>query len=71
MRTVGPKWINDAFRFMDAMNPDGCVQQDNGLGEERPFVQGPYFFDKKDHWTKHGQHTFQLLKTITFYFSKR
>lgn len=57
MRTVGPKWINDAFRFMDAMNPDGCVQQDNGLGEERPFVEGPYFFDKKDHWRKHDFHT--------------
>ncbi len=38
------QWFERAYGFMNAMNPDNMTMNTSTLGDERPSIQGPYFF---------------------------
>ena len=48
---VDDRWIQDTYRFMISMNRDKLKLTLN-LGDERPYVEGPYFFRQKKFWDK-------------------
>jgi hypothetical protein len=49
VKMVDVSWIKDAFRFMKVMNRDD-ISIVGGLGVERPYIEGCYYFEGKKSW---------------------
>ncbi len=53
MKVTKLRWYEDAFNFMAAMNPDDLTYP-TMLGDERPSIEGPYFFEMGESWNQHS-----------------
>jgi len=49
VKMVDCRWIKNAFRFMKVINRDD-ISIVGSLGDERPYIEGFYFFEGKKSW---------------------